>query len=159
MARTDALTGAANRRTLDEVLVRTLADARRTGRPLSIVMLDLDHFKRYNDSKGHQAGDELLQTAVAGWQAELRPADTLARYGGEEFLAVPARHGRGGRHGRRRPAAGRPPRAGHGLGRHGHLGRRRVDRELIARADAALYQAKAAGRARTVASDPGGPAV
>ncbi|HET9435953.1 MAG TPA: diguanylate cyclase [Candidatus Limnocylindrales bacterium] len=88
LARTDALTGLANRRGLEETLVAALAGSERTGEPLSVAMFDLDHFKRYNDERGHQAGDWLLRETAERWVAELRPADTLARYGGEEFIAI-----------------------------------------------------------------------
>ena len=87
-ARTDALTGLANRRVLDEVLERELKRAKRSSIPLSVAIIDIDHFKRYNDQHGHQAGDRLLREAATAWRAQLRDSDTLARYGGEEFVAV-----------------------------------------------------------------------
>jgi diguanylate cyclase (GGDEF)-like protein len=65
-----------------------MAISRRTGMPLSVAVIDLDHFKQYNDERGHQAGDWLLRETADRWVAELRPADTLARYGGEEFIAI-----------------------------------------------------------------------
>lgn len=154
LARTDALTGAANRRTLDEVLERAVADAGRSGRPVSIVMLDLDHFKRYNDTHGHLAGDELLRGAVAAWQAELRPTDTLARFGGEEFLVVlPATDPAAAIVVSERLRAAMPGlvTASAGTATWDGIETRPA---LIARADAALYEAKAGGRARTVASAP-----
>ncbi|MHB8573338.1 MAG: GGDEF domain-containing protein [Candidatus Dormibacteria bacterium] len=88
MARTDALTGVSNRRVLDEQLPREMARALRTAQSLTVVLIDLDHFKDYNDRLGHQAGDVLLQDATNAWQAHLRPSDLLARYGGEEFMLV-----------------------------------------------------------------------
>ena len=88
MAREDGLTGIANRRTLDEGLIVELARARRTGQDLTVVMLDLDHFKRFNDRRGHGAGDALLRNAAQAWRRQLRPTDLLARYGGEEFTLV-----------------------------------------------------------------------
>ena len=91
LARTDSLTGLYNRRTLDEALEREWRFAKRSGRPLSILFVDIDHFKRYNDRHGHQAGDDAL-AAVAACLADhiRRPADTAARYGGEEFvIALP----------------------------------------------------------------------
>jgi diguanylate cyclase (GGDEF)-like protein len=88
LARTDALTGVANRRAGEEALDRALALADRRDAPLSVVMLDLDHFKAYNDQLGHGAGDLLLQRTARAWRQELRAGDLLARWGGEEFLAV-----------------------------------------------------------------------
>jgi diguanylate cyclase (GGDEF)-like protein len=90
IARTDELTALPNRRAWHEQLARELTRAARSERPLSVAMLDLDHFKRYNDSRGHPTGDRLLKGVAASWLAELRPTDILARYGGEEFaLALP----------------------------------------------------------------------
>ena len=90
VARTDDLTGLRNRRAWEEELPRELARAERDGAPLSVAMLDLDHFKRFNDERGHQAGDRLLKQAAAAWAGRLRVIDVIARYGGEEFaLAVP----------------------------------------------------------------------
>jgi diguanylate cyclase (GGDEF)-like protein len=85
---TDPLTGAANRRQLDQRLGTELSRSDRSGTPLSVVILDLDHFERFNDTYGHQAGDTLLREAVARWHRELRPADLLVRFGGEEFVVV-----------------------------------------------------------------------
>ena len=63
----------------------------RSGQPLTLVMLDFDHFKRYNDRRGHAAGDALLRGAAQAWSKQMRPTDLLARYGGEEFtLVLPA---------------------------------------------------------------------
>jgi diguanylate cyclase (GGDEF)-like protein len=91
LARTDPLTGLANRRSWDEALWLEQERARRTGVPLCVALLDLDHFKAYNDRLGHQAGDLLLKEAAAAWRAQLREVDTLARWGGEEFaLLLPA---------------------------------------------------------------------
>lgn len=87
-ARTDQLTGLANRRTWDEELPMELARAKRNRRAVSVAMLDLDHFKRYNDAFGHPAGDRLLRAVAAGWATRLRETDLLARYGGEEFGVV-----------------------------------------------------------------------
>jgi diguanylate cyclase (GGDEF)-like protein len=88
LARRDELTGLLNRRVLGEELARELATAIRHGRLLSVVMLDLDHFKIYNDTHGHQAGDRLLSRAAASWVAQLRSTDLIARYGGEEFIVI-----------------------------------------------------------------------
>jgi len=150
LARTDALTGVANRRAGEEALDRALALANRGDAPLSVVMLDLDRFKAYNDQLGHAAGDLLLQRTALAWRHELRASDLLARWGGEEFLAVlpdcplaeavvvaerlraavpaPATCSAGAAH--RAPAE---PRDG-----------------LLRRADRALYAAKGEGRDRVV---------
>jgi diguanylate cyclase (GGDEF)-like protein len=84
-ARTDDLTGLPNRRAWDEELPRELARAARDSRPVCVAMLDLDCFKRFNDDRGHQAGDRLLKQAASAWTSLLRTSDMLARYGGEEF--------------------------------------------------------------------------
>jgi diguanylate cyclase (GGDEF)-like protein len=88
LAHNDGLTGVPNRRAWDLELAREMAVARRTGTPMSIAMLDLDHFKRFNDQNGHQAGDRLLTQAAALWRTQLREQDYLARYGGEEFCVI-----------------------------------------------------------------------
>jgi diguanylate cyclase (GGDEF)-like protein/PAS domain S-box-containing protein len=88
MARTDELTGMANRRAWDEELRRELARAARTGHSLCVVLLDLDHFKRFNDEHGHQAGDALLRDAAIAWRMRIRVTDFIARYGGEEFALI-----------------------------------------------------------------------
>lgn len=85
LARNDGLTGAPNRRTWDHELGHACRTADDTGAPLTVALIDLDHFKRYNDQLGHQAGDLLLREAVAAWSSALRPGELLARYGGEEF--------------------------------------------------------------------------
>jgi diguanylate cyclase len=87
-ARTDPLTGLANRRGWNEQLGRELAQARRSGRPVSVALLDLDDFKGFNDAHGHQAGDRLLVAAAAAWQGQLRDGDVLCRWGGDEFAAL-----------------------------------------------------------------------
>lgn len=84
----DGLTGLFNRRYLDEMLEREVSRARREGIPLSLVMLDIDHFKRVNDTYGHQAGDEVLRTLAATLLADIRAEDMACRYGGEEFLIL-----------------------------------------------------------------------
>ncbi len=86
--RRDALTDIANRRHLDEFLPRELERAKRYGHPLSIAMLDIDHFKTVNDSLGHAMGDQVLRTIAKILYTELRGTDFNARYGGEEFVIV-----------------------------------------------------------------------
>lgn len=88
LARADALTGAPNRRTWDHELSRACRAARDRDEPLCVAMVDLDHFKRYNDTHGHQAGDLLLREAVAAWTELLDQGEFLARYGGEEFALI-----------------------------------------------------------------------
>ncbi|HYL04655.1 MAG TPA: diguanylate cyclase [Thermoanaerobaculia bacterium] len=168
LATSDPLTGLANRRLLQEAMDRELRRAARNRTEISVVMIDIDYFKRYNDSLGHVSGDECLrQVAMALRSAAARPADLVARYGGEEFavllpetaataaaavaeslrqlvqkLAIP------------HPASpvagcvtisagvmGLVPAAGLGAA------------ELIAAADAALYRAKQRGRNRVQAAE------
>jgi diguanylate cyclase (GGDEF)-like protein len=156
LARTDGLTGVANRRAWDDELPRELARAARSGQQLCVALLDLDHFKAYNDRHGHQAGDRLLKAAAAAWQGRLRKTDLLARYGGEEFAVL-------------LPDCGLPnameiaerlrtaqPEITCSLGVAAWNGREDVT-ELVARADRALYAAKAAGRDRSHAA-PGATA-
>lgn len=85
---TDELTGLPNRRSWDETLDAAIAAASRTGARLSVALVDLDHFKAYNDTHGHQGGDRLLKAAAASWRSALRGGDTLTRYGGDEFAVV-----------------------------------------------------------------------
>jgi diguanylate cyclase (GGDEF)-like protein len=89
LATIDSLTGAWNRRSLDATLVKEVERAQRFGRPLSVLMLDLDRFKNVNDRLGHQAGDEVLAEVARRIQRSIRSQiDTLARFGGEEFTIV-----------------------------------------------------------------------
>ncbi len=85
---TDELTGLPNRRAWYEHLEQALARAGRTSQPLSIVMLDLDGFKRVNDEDGHVAGDRLLKSVTSAWTGELRATDVLGRIGGDEFAVI-----------------------------------------------------------------------
>jgi diguanylate cyclase (GGDEF)-like protein len=85
---TDPLTGLANRRLMDNELKRCFHRARRYGRPFSLIMFDIDDFKQYNDTFGHQAGDRLLSQIGSIALKELRSTDLAFRYGGEEFLVV-----------------------------------------------------------------------
>jgi diguanylate cyclase (GGDEF)-like protein len=88
LARTDALTGIPNRRVWDEELPLELDRARRMRTPLCVAIIDLDHFKAYNDQYGHQAGDRVLKEAASAWRTQVRSIDLLARYGGEEFALL-----------------------------------------------------------------------
>jgi diguanylate cyclase (GGDEF)-like protein len=151
-ARTDDLTGLPNRRAWDEHLARELARARRVGTSLCVAMLDLDHFKEYNDLHGHQGGDRFLKEAAAAWQSRIRDTDLIARYGGEEFavalldcdLAAAAEMVD---EMREQTPEGESTSAGVAAwdGSEGEA-------ELVARADAALYEAKRAGRDQVVSA-------
>lgn len=88
LAVTDGLTGVGNRRHFDQVLARELQRASRFERPTSLIMLDLDDFKQYNDRHGHLAGDELLRAMAVALAQSLRGVDTLTRFGGEEFAVI-----------------------------------------------------------------------
>jgi diguanylate cyclase len=86
--REDALTGALNRRGLDEAVEREAARAQRYRSPLCFAVIDLDNFKKLNDRLGHQAGDEALRHLVTVVRSMVRPSDTIGRYGGEEFVLL-----------------------------------------------------------------------
>ena len=160
MANTDELTGLANRRRLFETLQLEVNRARRSGRPLTIAMVDLDHFKRYNDTFGHSAGDDLLQHFALRTTSRMRAQDLVARYGGEEFcLVLPETDAEGGLalvEGLRSEGAGDD-----GLGRRVTFsaglatwnGTESAE-DLVYRADASLYRAKASGRDRVAVAPP-----
>jgi diguanylate cyclase (GGDEF)-like protein len=84
----DPLTGAGNRIAMEQTLQREIEMSRRHLQPLSLLMLDIDHFKRVNDSHGHSAGDDVLKAIAATIKAQLRNVDMVFRYGGEEFLIL-----------------------------------------------------------------------
>ena len=146
MAETDELTGLPNRRAWDDTIRRAVGYAARTHRALCVAVVDIDHFKAYNDEHGHQAGDRLLKTAAAAWRTALRRSDVLARYGGEEFAVVlpscPATEAAAVLE-RLRLLTPEEQTCSIGLAewRPGESGA-----ELVARADEALYQAKHSGR-------------
>jgi diguanylate cyclase (GGDEF)-like protein len=156
----DALTGLYNRAWLNDMLPKLAARARQDGTPLSIVMIDLDHFKRFNDTHGHVAGDTALCTAAATIRAALRPTDYAVRYGGEEMMAILPHTSRdlavlvAERLCDRMRAAivfddMRLP-LPHVTGSFGiaTLAPGQDERSLVAMADAALYRAKESGRDR-----------
>lgn len=87
-ANRDPLTGLYNRRYLGSTTMRELARCRREGHPLSLMLIDIDHFKRINDAHGHQAGDEVLRNVALRLSERSRAADVVCRYGGEEFLLL-----------------------------------------------------------------------
>jgi diguanylate cyclase (GGDEF)-like protein len=143
-ARSDALTALPNRRAWDE----TLAVAMRGESRLCVAMVDLDHFKRYNDDHGHAAGDRLLRACALAWKGHLRPADTLARVGGEEFAVLLPNCGIADAAGvleRLREATPSGATASVGVAER-QPGETASD--LLARADTALYEAKDTGRDR-----------
>jgi diguanylate cyclase (GGDEF)-like protein len=150
LSRQDELTGLPNRRAWNDEMPRALENARRGNVPVSVAMIDLDHFKLFNDSYGHPAGDRLLTDAARAWHGVLRQGDILARYGGEEFIVLlPDTTTDEALRILRRALDVTP------LGQSFSAGLARWDGsessdELIVRADAALYQAKTAGRRRIV---------
>jgi diguanylate cyclase (GGDEF)-like protein len=156
----DPLTGLHNRRYLFEVAPGLLDLARRQGKPLCVVLLDLDHFKLLNDTYGHQAGDLVLQRFANLLRQMLRSSDVVCRHGGEEFVAVmPDIDGAGAQQMLTRllgalqtlppePGRRRMPNTSFSAGialfpRHGN-----TLEQLLSRADRALYAAKNQGRAR-----------
>jgi len=167
LATIDPLTGAYNRRTFHEIAEREMARARRGGQPLSIVMLDIDHFRAVNDKHGHKVGDEVLAKFADVVRSALRKEDMVVRYGGEEFVVLlPEVPGPGavvvaGRI-RRAVAAASIEAGGQSfpitvsLGVAARLdeGPESID-ELLERADNALQLAKERGRNRVVALNLG----
>ena len=163
LARTDALTGLANHRAFRERLESDAARARRTGFPVSLVIVDLDRFKRVNDTWGHQAGDAVLREVARRLQASARRGDLPARIGGEELAwllpdtGLPAARDAAERLRRAIGELPIPPvgtvTASLGVAELGPGG----PDDLVRRADAALYRAKEGGRDACVVND--GPAV
>jgi diguanylate cyclase (GGDEF)-like protein len=149
LARVDELTGLPNRRAWAAELPRAMERSRRDGSPLSVALLDLDHFKRFNDEFGHPAGDRLLKGASAAWRATLRVTDELVRYGGEEFIILlPGADGQEAATiiERLRPVTPAGQTFSAGIATWDAL---ETSDELVARADRSLYRAKQAGRDRT----------
>jgi diguanylate cyclase (GGDEF)-like protein len=160
----DGLTGVANRRTFDARLAAEADRSVRSGRPLSVVLFDVDHFKRLNDLHGHQAGDEALQRVAATLSAGVRSIDLVARYGGEEFVVILpdtdlATAGQTAERLRRAvEALPTEPRVTASLG-VAALPRSALDPTgVVAAADEALYEAKQGGRNRVVISGRLAPA-
>lgn len=165
LAARDGLTGVANRRSFDNTLPREWERARRSGRPLTLVLTDVDYFKAYNDDQGHQAGDlALIAVAETLQQAAARSTDLVARYGGEEFAVIlPETRPEAGcavaERLRRWVSALQIPHARSpvvpwltiSIGVATLIpGRGEPPELLLGQADRALYQAKAAGRDRVV---------
>jgi diguanylate cyclase (GGDEF)-like protein len=160
LTRTDALTGALNRRAFDEDVAREAAMARRYGFPISLVLLDLDHFKRINDTEGHQAGDEVLRHFAGLSREATRETDVVYRYGGEEFALLLSHTPLEGALATARRVvaltAASPARPGAralrftcSAGVASASGAEVTETDLLARADGALYRAKNEGRNRT----------
>jgi diguanylate cyclase (GGDEF)-like protein/PAS domain S-box-containing protein len=152
LARSDALTGLPNRRELDEQLPREMARVRRAGSELCLAIVDIDHFKAYNDANGHLAGDAVLRECALAWDAVLRGADTIVRFGGEEFLVVlpdcPLEQAAETVE-RLREATPGGLTCSAGLACWDYA---ETTDDLVDRADSALYRAKAAGRDQLVQS-------
>jgi diguanylate cyclase (GGDEF)-like protein len=158
LAAHDPLTGVLTRRALLEACDQELERSHRYGRPLALMMLDLDHFKAVNDNHGHQAGDKVLVDFVRRASAQLRKPDRLGRYGGEEFLVMLPETSLA----EARIVAERilkMPGNTQGLPAcTTSIGLAASSREdtsvdtVLARADAALYRAKAQGRSRVEVS-------
>jgi len=139
---TDELTGAPNRRVWFRQIPYELARAKRAGRPLSLAIIDIDHFKTYNDTYGHQEGDRLLKRAVSNWQDQLRAGDLLVRFGGDEFIALlPDCGPENAALAMERLKAAMPFNQTCSAGA-ACLTRDETEDDLLARADKALYEAK-----------------
>lgn len=166
VASRDPLTGLPNRRAFMQTLTREAAVATRTGWPLSLMMVDLDHFKKLNDTYGHQAGDFVLQRASRRMASQLRRTDEVARYGGEEFVVILPNT----RSDQAREVAEQLCNAlrcdpltfeGQSISVTASIGVSEVQEckvedatELIRLADEALYEAKSQGRDRVVVASP-----
>jgi diguanylate cyclase (GGDEF)-like protein/PAS domain S-box-containing protein len=166
LARTDALTGLANRRAFDETLTREWARASRLNNCVSLLVVDVDHFKKFNDHFGHQVGDDCLREVACSLRAAVkRPTDLVARYGGEEFaLILPDTDQAGALDVAKRilaeiaavglphPKSGTSDRVTVSIGVATAIATRggtmRMPEGLLQAADSALYKAKASGRNR-----------
>ena len=152
LARSDALTGLPNRRALDDQLPREMSRAMRTDSPLCLAIVDIDHFKAYNDTYGHLAGDRVLRECAAAWDSQLRGADTIVRFGGEEFLVIlPECEAFDAAEIVERLRAATPEEQTCSAGLAVWKAGESVD-DLVGRADKALYEAKESGRDRLVSS-------
>ncbi|MBV9774823.1 MAG: sensor domain-containing diguanylate cyclase, partial [Gemmatimonadetes bacterium] len=166
----DSLTGLPNRRVFEERLTSTASHFERYQRPFSLVILDVDHFKKFNDTWGHEVGDRVLQHVSALLRTAVREVDVPARLGGEEFVVLlpetplmpaveVAERIRRMIEGRPLVWNGRPLPVTVSLGVATCPDSLADPTELLAAADAALYRSKAAGRNRTTAAPPGGGSV
>jgi diguanylate cyclase (GGDEF)-like protein/PAS domain S-box-containing protein len=151
-ARIDSLTALPNRRHWDEELGRELARTRRHQTSLCVALLDLDHFKHFNDTRGHREGDRLLRNCAAAWRMSIRGSDFLARYGGEEFaVLLPECELDGAMDVIERLRANTPQVQTVSAGVAQWNGYE-ATAALIDRADLALYEAKRGGRDRAAAA-------
>lgn len=168
LAASDGLTGLANRRSFDQTLAVEWVRAKRTKRPLSLLLADVDHFKLYNDMHGHQQGDECLRAVAAALgENNLRPADLPARYGGEEFAIImpETNHKSAMKVAERLRDTLGSLRLNHGAPGAGRLvtlsigiatqipGHRDCQDWFVNQADQALYAAKHSGRDRVVSAE------
>jgi diguanylate cyclase (GGDEF)-like protein len=165
LAATDPLTGLANRRSLDQALHHEWFRAQRSGQPLSLLMIDIDHFKAFNDRHGHRGGDDALRSVAKVIDTHVRrPADLVARYGGEEFSVILAETDSAGARQiaeKIRMAVEQLPLVGGdvspitvSIGISTWTTATDISLEqLLFAADKALYQAKENGRNRVVAAD------
>jgi len=154
----DPLTGVKNRSTMDDAIQREIKLARRHGRSLAIVLLDIDHFKRVNDKHGHLYGDQALRAVAQCVQKTIRDSDLLFRYGGEEFMILLSGTGPEGSAllaerirqevEAMQPLSGNATQLTVSLGITSLRGEPDTAELLLERADTALYQAKQAGRNR-----------
>lgn len=157
---TDPLTGVGNRGALDQSMIREIAGAHRFNHPLSIIMLDIDHFKGVNDRYGHDCGDEILKQVAMAVSSSLRKTDTIYRYGGEEFVVLLPSTSMA-----MAEIVGKRLRQDiHGVHLPNHksvtasfgIAQLKIDEDatgLIQRTDQALYQAKKSGRDRICLCD------
>lgn len=167
LATSDGLTGLSNRRSFDQNLAIEWARAERTRSPLSLLLVDVDHFKLYNDLHGHQKGDDCLRAIADLMTESLRPADLAARYGGEEFaiLMPDCVHDAALRAGERLREALASSRLAHGAPEAGRFVTLSIGVStevpidglnsdvLVAKADQALYAAKHSGRHRVISAE------
>lgn len=166
LAQTDGLTGLLNRREFDRILGDEVRRGERYGTPVSLIMIDVDHFKRFNDSHGHQCGDEALRTVARALAANVRESDRACRFGGEELAVIlPASDSAAAQRVAERiretiaaqqipTPAGGPVQVTASLGLSTAPESGNTPEALLAAADAALYRSKEAGRNRVTAAPP-----
>jgi diguanylate cyclase len=165
---TDGLTGLANRKAFDEQIQRIIEESKSNGEIFSLVMIDIDHFKNFNDTFGHQVGDQVLRLVAMTLVNEVKGQDMTARYGGEEFaLILPGTNGHAARAVaenlrkavEKKEVINRASGDNLGqitvsLGAAQYYGGEETAEELIRRADIALYQSKSKGRNQVTLAKP-----